>query len=266
MANLRWAQSNIIEADSLLAVPALVSTLPIANLLNADRGFPARTTTLASQQLSGEFATNATLNFLVLWALNITDNATWRLRIYNGPGQTGSTLYDSTSKPVWAPGVFDGWPAKRRFIVEYFPQVTTARSWRVDVADAANPDSYMEIGELFAGQYSELEFNFNWGASMAWFDGSQPRRGGGGSFYRAAAATVPWRELALNMHNLSAVERAQWSNVSLLSDRIWVDFYPDNPDDQLSVDYAMLGHSLKPIKAPRFATLKSHASLVVGEA
>lgn len=45
-------------------------------------------------------------------------------------------------------------------ILHYLSAATTRRYWRISVTDAANPDTYIEIGELFLGGYLELTVNF----------------------------------------------------------------------------------------------------------
>jgi hypothetical protein len=45
-------------------------------------------------------------------------------------------------------------------IIHYLAAATTKRYWRLKVTDAANPDTYIEIGELFLGSYLELSKNY----------------------------------------------------------------------------------------------------------
>jgi hypothetical protein len=45
-------------------------------------------------------------------------------------------------------------------IVHYLSAATTKRYWRLKVTDAANPDTYIDIGELFLGSYLELSKNY----------------------------------------------------------------------------------------------------------
>ncbi|MBN2437978.1 MAG: hypothetical protein JXL20_05185, partial [Deltaproteobacteria bacterium] len=45
-------------------------------------------------------------------------------------------------------------------IVHYLGAATTRRYWLVSITDAANPDAYNEIGELFLGDYLELTQNY----------------------------------------------------------------------------------------------------------
>lgn len=55
------------------------------------------------------------------------------------------------------------WNAEK--ILHYLVTPTTKRYWRVKIADALNPDTYIEIGELFLGSYLELSANMAPGAN-----------------------------------------------------------------------------------------------------
>ena len=50
-------------------------------------------------------------------------------------------------------------------ILHYLAAATTKRYWRLSITDAANPDLYVEIGELYLGSYMELSRNFRQGFS-----------------------------------------------------------------------------------------------------
>jgi hypothetical protein len=48
-------------------------------------------------------------------------------------------------------------------IIHYLSAATTKRYWQLQITDAANPDAYIEIGELFLGSYIELSRNYTRG-------------------------------------------------------------------------------------------------------
>jgi hypothetical protein len=265
MAHLRFAETNLLEPGSLAASPALVATLPEANLLDPRRAYVARTTGLATQTFTGDFSANTTLSFAVLWAHNLTDAATWRLRIYPAITQGGTALYDSTASATHAAGLFDRWPAGRRFSVDYFTQLTTARSWQIDITDAANPDGYMDFGELFFGDYTELGFNFDWAPELLEGDGSAYQRSRGGSGYRNNVAVVPWREIKLSLSHLSAAEAQAWGDISRNNSRFWVDMYPDNSDPVLARDHAMIAQLKTRQPRSRQRTLRHRLKATLAE-
>jgi hypothetical protein len=45
-------------------------------------------------------------------------------------------------------------------ILHYLSIATMKRYWQLQITDAANPDGYMDIGELFLGSYMELSRNY----------------------------------------------------------------------------------------------------------
>lgn len=46
-------------------------------------------------------------------------------------------------------------------IIHYLTAAQTYRHWKINITDAANPDGYIEIGELLVGEYMELSRTFN---------------------------------------------------------------------------------------------------------
>lgn len=50
-------------------------------------------------------------------------------------------------------------------IVYYLSVATTKRYWHLQITDAANPDGYIDIGELFLGSYMELSKTYSLGFS-----------------------------------------------------------------------------------------------------
>lgn len=48
-------------------------------------------------------------------------------------------------------------------IVHFLSAATTKQYWQLQITDAANPDAYIEIGELFLGSYMELSRNYREG-------------------------------------------------------------------------------------------------------
>lgn len=49
-------------------------------------------------------------------------------------------------------------------IIHYLSSAQTYRYFQIQITDAANPDAYIEIGELFLGPYTELSENYSYGA------------------------------------------------------------------------------------------------------
>ena len=98
----------------------------------------------------------------------------------------------------------------------------------------------MDVGELWLGSYTELGFNFNWGAELRDGDNSSHQRTAGGGGFRKNISTLPWREIGFSMSHMTSAEAADWGAIARNNDRFWVDLYPDNSDPNLARDYALL--------------------------
>ena len=245
MASLRYATSNLVESDSIAASPALETSLPEANLLDTRRAYPARSTSTAAQAITGDFAANATLDFGMIWGHNLTDSATWRLRLYSAITQGGSVLYDSTATACHSANLFDDWAAARRFAVDYFTQQTTVRSFKLDITDAANPDGYLQIGQFWLGEYTELTKQILHGFSHVADGGAKIiTPPGGGSYASQPYTGGPVRKVTAGVQLTTQADRNAWATFMRKSgagQAVWVDPFPTDADDQQHIDHAMLG-------------------------
>jgi len=50
-------------------------------------------------------------------------------------------------------------------IIHYLSVATTKRYWHLQITDAANPDGYIDIGDIFLGSYMELSKTYSLGFS-----------------------------------------------------------------------------------------------------
>lgn len=209
MSNMRIL---ITQADSatLSVSPAVVATLPASNLQLPERALVMRTTSTANQQISGTWAAGKLLSGLELDRHNLTSAGTWRLRLYSDAAWT-TLVYDSGALLVNPPkslgelvwgvdplgaGVFDGWALA--FASMWFTPVV-AQSFRIDLADAANPDGYLEVCRLMLGHTIEPTWNFEWQPRLAWSESTKQTRTDGGTLrseafqpYRSGSVTLPW--------------------------------------------------------------------------
>lgn len=85
---------------------------------------------------------------LVLGDHNLTSGATIVLKANSS---------DSWGAPAFSESIT--WAADK--ILHYLSAAQTYQCWQIQITDAANPDEYIEIGELFLGSYLELTKNFD---------------------------------------------------------------------------------------------------------
>ena len=219
MTNVRILVENDADTATLTVSPALVATLPIANLQEPSRYKIARTTSAASQDIKGEWATNRCLSCCALYRHNLTSVGTLRLQLYSGAAQSGSVLYDSgavVSHPIKAVGdmdlvydplqtsVFTGWDWA--FTTLWFSAIW-CRSFKLTLADASNPAGYFQAARLVLGRHLEPLYNMNYGVEMGWDENTKLTRTDGGSL--RSESTEGFRRLNFNLEHLTDGNRAR---------------------------------------------------------
>jgi hypothetical protein len=253
MSNLRILYRNLADAATLGASPAMVSTLPVTNLQVTGRAKVARTTSTADQALTGDWGSAQPVNGVVLWRHNLTETATWRVRLYAGANQTGTLLYDSGGlagammplgdlrwgvDPLGAT-LHRGWTVAYQAVL-WTPTVQ-ARSFRIDLSDAGNPAGYLQAARLFIGAYWSPVQNFDYGASLAWLDDSELIRTDGGSLRTLIRATS--RQLGFSLSQMDAADRGAFTDIIRevgKATELFVSLYP-NTGGKLERDHQILG-------------------------
>lgn len=164
MANIRIIARNFAEArngGSIASSPSMLAGLPVDNLiLPTERGRTARSTSLAAQAVTLALAAGQSINAIAFGRHNWTTASTLRARFYNvtptllldGTALAGfSTTGLDTDIDVYTDDDFK----ENKNTVQYFATQAAVRSILFDIADASNPDGYIEQTKLFAGKYFE---------------------------------------------------------------------------------------------------------------
>lgn len=247
--SMRFLLDN--KADgATLSSSDFAAGLPVANLQVEGRGKVARTSNATgTKTVLGNLAAAASINAIVLYRHNLTASATWRLYLYSGANQTGTTLYDSTAvTPAPAASVFTGW--SYAFSVLYFTTAASVLSFKLELADATNPAGYLEAKRLVLGQYFEPAVNADYGLQLYWDDLSEQRRTLGGSVRTDARAL--YRVMAGSLSALTEAERASFMDAVRVAGKqreIFVAGFPGVTGAQ-ERDYSLLG---KFTRAPMMA-------------
>lgn len=167
MANVRiLGRNRADEASSISASPSMLATLPEDNLiLPTERERVARSTSTAQQTISLAWSSDQTANMVAITRHNGTTSRTQRSVLYqNGSPQI---LHDTTALAAFSTSGLDtelvdhtsqDWRGLKN-TVQYFTLQTLLRSLDVIIADAANPDNYIEQTRLWVGKYFEFEYN-----------------------------------------------------------------------------------------------------------
>lgn len=180
MANLRICARNIFDSAAgctLSESPALVTTLPAANLQTQQRFKTARSTSTASQDYKYTWSTGAQrINFLHQRMHNFTAAAQARVRNYTDIAWTTGVVDNAAADCFGYTGFsrndvlteYDFRLLKNS--TRYFTLMTTAQSGILTVTDAANPDGYFDISRLYGGEYYEFAYNVPDGGEALTFD------------------------------------------------------------------------------------------------
>lgn len=187
MANLRICARNIFDSAAgctLSESPALVTTLPAANLQTQQRFKTARSTSTASQDYKATWSTGAQrMNFLHQRMHNFTAAAQARVRNYTDTAWTTGVV-DNAAANCFDYSGFDRNDVLTEYdfrllknSTRYFTLMTTMQSSILTITDAANPDGYFDISRLFGGEYREFTYNVPDGGEALTFDdfGTQTR-------------------------------------------------------------------------------------------
>ncbi len=214
-SNLRIIADNWSDLAALSASPALA--LPASNLQTQSRGEIMRTTGVATQQILGDFDQARICSACALVRHNLTSAATWRLELFSGAGQSGTTVYDSgsvTALPgygwgefrwgvdAWGGSIFLGWG--QAFSNLWFA-ATPALSFRLTISDPGNPVGYLQASRLVIGAYFEPLRNMSSGVDVSWAENSAQRRTDGGSL--RTDGRVAYRRWQFSLDFLNAAER-----------------------------------------------------------
>ena len=150
MANLRICARNIFDSAAgctLSESPALVTTLPAANLQTQQRFKTARSTSTASQDIKATWSSGAQrINFVHQRMHNYTAAAQARVRNYTDTAWTTGVV-DNAAADCFAYTGFDRNDVLTEYdfrllknSTRYFTLMTTMQSSILTITDAANPD------------------------------------------------------------------------------------------------------------------------------
>lgn len=246
---------NVADAATLTASPAALAALPVSNLQKQTRGELWRSNaTIENQHILGDLAGYQTVSALALVRHNLTSTASYRLRLYDGAGQSGTTLYDSGTVTLggsllgwgsfdwgtdpWGTDNLEDWPVP--YLVAWFDPVL-ALSFDLELDDSANADGYLQAARLVLGNYFEPEKNMSYGLAMSWQEQSRQVRTEGGTLrtderqaYRRFSFSLDWLTPAERATLLDKLRRAGLRNDLFLS------CFPADTDADRERDYAGL--------------------------
>lgn len=272
MANVRILAPNVVDLATLTTSPAANASYPVTNLQSPVRSREWRSTGLATQNIFGDIPSSS-INGFAITRHNLSNAATYRLRIWNTIGQAGTLLYDSGTLTLgnvigwgefdygfdpWGGGnIFTGWDYVQTS--RWFTLVASARSFSLVLTDAGNPDGYMAISRMFLGDYFEPLKNMSYGLRLSWQEASQQFRASGGTL--RTDGSIPYRRWSFRLEALSEAERADLFTIAEylnLSEDMFLSCFPES-EGAVERDYS---GQVKFQRTPEFITDKQDNTVV----
>lgn len=204
MARIRIATTDKSDAGTLTGGGTLADTLPITNLQTIQPGEVARWTSLTGMFLVLDLLAAVAVDVVALLAHNGTTAATWQIRaaaleadLVSAPG------YNSGSVSIWpASGRPSGYDGEKLPSLHYLATPQSFRFWRIDLADAANPDGYFEAGRLVVAASWAPAKNLRHDWELGFVDPSEPSRAARGHLWPGPESN-PAREWDFTIRGLS---------------------------------------------------------------
>lgn len=148
MANIRTIYENLIDlAGCAISATSEETTLPAENVAHVLRTLVWRATGDASETITFDLGQGYTVDSVALISHNFTSAATIT---YQSSNVSDFSVLVTNQALTWREGIIFG-----------FVTSANVRYHRFTIADAANPDTYVEIGRIFIGEHYSPEKNFH---------------------------------------------------------------------------------------------------------
>ena len=188
MGNLVLATPHIIDAATIDNATE-VAAAPATNLqLMSPRDF-WQAPDPAAANMEIDLGEAKTINLVAGLFANATSAATWRIRAAaTQAALITSPILDTTAVTFWASAGLETWD--RTHGIYWNAAGVTARWWRLDFDDGANPDGVFKMGRLYIDAAFQGLHNFNYGPKFGFKDKSKVTE-----TLDAATDTVPGRKI-----------------------------------------------------------------------
>lgn len=211
--NLRMIIDNLHDSATLTATS---QALPIAYTQRSGRSYVWRSTSTATQVITGTLTSVQPLDGLVVYRHNLSPAAMIRWELL----ANGSVVYDSgmvsTAELVTPPNLrvgIDPWgltyqdalPAEQTV---HWPGLRFADQYRITISDTGNPDGYIEVGRIVVGLAFSPIYNPAYGLSLTWQENAEQVRTEGGSL-RTITSNGQSRLLNIDLNFLEGGDRTR---------------------------------------------------------
>lgn len=169
MSNLIIATPELSDNAAALIASDETVVAPVAHLQRMQPADVWQSGNL-SPYLEGNLGSMVGINTLMLLYTNLTDAATWRVRLADAQANLiSSPSYDSTAIPFYNPADVS---AVKKHGLMFFAVSKNCQWFRIDLDDPSNPDGYIYAGRLYVSNSYQPTNNFNFGNTRGFNDTS----------------------------------------------------------------------------------------------
>ena len=241
--NLTIAHAALSDAGTLSTAASVAGNMPLANLQAIQPTDATRFLTPGSAYFELDLGSAKAIDFVALLNTNGSSAATWRVRADSTQAglSGGSPGYDSTTKTLWPSTGLDDWDFVHALL--NIGADKTFRWWRVDIADASNPDGYFQAGRLLLADAWRPTHGLTVaeGAELGWRDPSAWNVARGGQTYVDAVPRARFLRFGVTLiDDTELFPRGLWLDRTRGSSRdVLVSLDPDHAT--LAQDWTLCG-------------------------
>lgn len=232
--NMRLIVENLHDTAWL---DATSEALPVRYTQRSERVRAWRSTSTDTQVITATLPSPRFLDAVVVYRHNLSSGSRVTLELLNGD----DVVYDTGPVNVlgmvplgefrfgidpWGATVTDNLPVKQAPF--WFP-ATLVSSYRLTITDADNPDGYLQIGRIIAGEVLSPEYNPAYGVPLVYEEASEHSRTEGHSL-RTIGGGEQSRKLSLDLAFVSEIDRQAITNSMLPAGRkrdVYVSVFPE---------------------------------------
>lgn len=214
MSNLRIIYDNVVDEYNALSMVtgAGATGFPLTFVTNDSKSQTWRSTNLSTQRIKVTWASVQTISGVALAYTNLIQGSTFSVTLYSA-ASGGTTLYSSGAISVGA-----GYSIPQGFtsigsasfayggganVSAFFTSTANVLRMEIEITSPSNPDNYIEIGRIIAGQYVTTERDVSEGATVGFMDSTNSKRTSAGNLITDRGTMNRVVDLPLNAFNAS---------------------------------------------------------------
>jgi len=197
---VRILYNSALWDGGTISASSEVAGLEGSNAIHDFVGKPWRSTGDTSETWTNDLGSATALTCFGMFNHNLTSSATVKLQA-NSSDSWGSPPFDQT---LTVATDADGNVLPR---LVHFPSTSSYRYWRIDIADASNPDGFVQVGRFMAGSYWEPTRTVTDGFVIRTHDPSQGTRAPGTGWFARQRNKYREADVGFELYNRNQHEK-----------------------------------------------------------